>query len=121
MYNVYQDGVKVAQTTDKTYTVSGLQPGTTYKLGVAKVEGEKESVIVEVEGRTLEREESVEEDVEGVESEVEGLSIGEAEEQHTGDLNDVSAYHVGGGYYELPSGEKVRGKEAALALLNSEG
>lgn len=118
MYNIYKNGVKVAQTTDKTYTVSGLQPGTAYKLGVAKVEGDKESAIVEVEGRTLEHEVGVEEDVEGVESEVEGLSIGEVEEQHTGDLNDVSAYHVGGGYYELPNGEKVRGKEAATKALN---
>lgn len=118
MYNIYQDGVKVAQTTDKAYTVSGLQPGTTYKLGVAKVEGEKESVIVEVEGHTLEREEGVEEGAEGIESEAEGLSISGAEEQPTGGLNDVSAYHVGGGYYELPNGDKVRGKEAAQLKLN---
>lgn len=118
MYNVYQDGVKVAQTSDTSYTFEGLQPGTAYKLGVAKVEGEKESAIVEVEGRTLEREEVVEESAEGVESEAEGLSVGGAEEQPTGDLNDVSAYHVGGGYYELPNGEKVRGKEAAQLKLN---
>ena len=118
MYNVYQDGVKVAQTTDKTYTVSGLQPDKAYKLGVAKVEGDKESIIVEVEGRTLEHEGGVEEGVEDVESEVEGLSIGEVEEQPTGDLNDVSVYHVGGGYYELPNGEKVRGKEAAQLKLD---
>lgn len=118
MYNVYQDGKKVGQTSNTSYTLEGLQPGTAYKLGVAKVEGGKESVIVEVEGRTLEHEESVEEGAEGVGGEAEGLSIGGAEEQPTGDLNDVSTYHVGGGYYELPNGEKVRGKEAAQLKLN---
>ena len=28
--------------------------------------------------------------------------------------------HVGGGYYELPNGERVRGKDAALAALRGE-
>lgn len=27
--------------------------------------------------------------------------------------------HVGGGYYELPNGERVRGKEEALSALES--
>lgn len=27
--------------------------------------------------------------------------------------------HVGGGYYELPNGERVRGKKEALAALES--
>ena len=30
---------------------------------------------------------------------------------------DPSLKHVGGGYYELPNGTKVRGKEAAVAAL----
>lgn len=32
---------------------------------------------------------------------------------------DVSAYHKGGGYYELPDGQKVRGEDAARAALSS--
>jgi hypothetical protein len=32
---------------------------------------------------------------------------------------DVSDYHVGGGWYELPSGEKVRGKEEAREALTA--
>lgn len=35
-----------------------------------------------------------------------------AEEEVVDDLK-----HVGGGYYELPNGEKVRGKEEALKAL----
>jgi hypothetical protein len=31
--------------------------------------------------------------------------------------DDQGIKHVGGGYYELPNGEKVRGKEAALDTL----
>jgi hypothetical protein len=31
-----------------------------------------------------------------------------------------SVKHVGGGYYELPNGEKVKGKENALAALNEQ-
>ncbi|MBD7984413.1 hypothetical protein H9649_07470 [Sporosarcina sp. Sa2YVA2] len=34
------------------------------------------------------------------------------EEEVEGDLN-----HVGGGYYELPNGEKVKGKDEALKAL----
>lgn len=103
MYNIYKDNEKVGQTADKTFVVKELQPDTEYTLGVTKVDGDKESPIIEVVGRT--KEEQV---VPLPEDEIEGL-------------NDVSTYHVGGGYYELPNGEKVRGKEAALALLNSEG
>lgn len=118
MYNIYRDQKKIGQTKEKNFVVDGLEPDTEYTLGVSKVEGDKESAIVEVEGRTLEHEESVEEGAEDVGGEAEGLSISGAEEQPTGDLNDVSMYHVGGGYYELPSGEKVRGKEAAQLKLN---
>ncbi|PGV63095.1 hypothetical protein COD94_16730 [Bacillus cereus] len=31
------------------------------------------------------------------------------------DITDI--VHVGGGYYELPNGEKIKGKEAALEAL----
>lgn len=31
---------------------------------------------------------------------------------------DVSEYHVGGGMYELPNGERVRGKDAAREALD---
>ncbi len=45
-YNVYRDGTKIAETTDTTYTDSGLSPGTTYTYEVSAVdtsgnEGEK--------------------------------------------------------------------------------
>ncbi|MBU8908511.1 hypothetical protein [Desertibacillus haloalkaliphilus] len=33
------------------------------------------------------------------------------------DQEDVDQYHAGGGYYELPDGEKVRGKENAMEAL----
>ncbi|MHA1743657.1 MAG: S8 family serine peptidase, partial [Candidatus Heimdallarchaeota archaeon] len=37
-YNVYRDGVKIAQTTTNTYTDTGLQPGTTYTYEVSAVD-----------------------------------------------------------------------------------
>ena len=99
MYNIYKKGKRIAQTADKSYTISGLEADTEYTLGVSKVEGGRESAVVEVVGRTKE-------------GRVEPLP-----EVETDALQDVSVYHVGGGYYELPSGEKVRGKEAAQAAL----
>ena len=100
MYNIYKQGKRIAQTADKTYAISGLEAGTEYTLGVSKVEGGRESAIVEVVGRTKEEQ-------------VVPLPGDETE-----GLNDVSTYHVGGGYYELPNGEKVRGKEAAQLKLD---
>jgi hypothetical protein len=41
----------------------------------------------------------------------------ENEKENEDDGQDIK--HVGGGYYELPNGEKVRGKEAALEALNA--
>ena len=32
--------------------------------------------------------------------------------------NEGTVKHVGGGYFELPNGEKVKGKELALEKLN---
>lgn len=110
MYNIYKDQKKIGQTKEKNFIVDGLDPNTEYTLGVSKVEGDKESAVVEVKGRTSEREEIVE-------GEMEGLSVDEVEEMLTDGLNDVSAYHVGGGYYDV-NGERVRGKEEALKLLN---
>ncbi|MCF2144713.1 MAG: S8 family serine peptidase [Candidatus Heimdallarchaeota archaeon] len=37
-YNVYRDGVKIAETTTNTYTDTGLQPGTTYTYEVSAVD-----------------------------------------------------------------------------------
>lgn len=54
MYNIYKDQKKVGQTNEKTFTIEGLEPGTEYTLGVSKVEGGKESEVVEVVGRTKE-------------------------------------------------------------------
>ena len=110
MYNIYKDSEKIGQTADKTFVVDGLQPDTEYTLGVTKVEGDKESAVTTVTTRT-----------QSVEEELPNTDEGTVEEGVTTHSDDVSAYHVGGGYYELPSGERVRGKEAALALLNPEG
>lgn len=52
MYNIYQDGKRVAQTADKSYTLTGLKADTEYVLGVSKVEGDEESVVVEVTAKT---------------------------------------------------------------------
>jgi hypothetical protein len=46
----------------------------------------------------------------------------EEPKQETSDQKEESSitvddYHTGGGYYELPNGEKVRGKENALEAL----
>jgi len=54
MYNIYKKGKRIAQTADKTYTISGLEADTEYALGVSKVEGGRESAVVEVVGRTKE-------------------------------------------------------------------
>ena len=37
-YNIYRDGVKIAETTTNTYTDTGLQPGTTYTYEVSAVD-----------------------------------------------------------------------------------
>lgn len=33
------------------------------------------------------------------------------------DADSIDQYHTGGGYYELPNGDKVRGKDKAIAAL----
>lgn len=38
-------------------------------------------------------------------------------EDDNGPLNEDGLKHLGGGWYELPNGEKVKGKEEALAAL----
>lgn len=103
MYNIYKDQKKIGQTEEKTFVVDGLEPDTEYVLGVSKVEGDKESAVIEVKART-EKEVTEPEPQEPETGEVEGAS-------------DVSSYHVGGGYYEI-DGERVRGKEEASKLLN---
>lgn len=54
MYNIYRDQKKIGQTKEKDFVVDGLEPNTEYTLGVSKVEGDKESAIIEVKGRTKE-------------------------------------------------------------------
>jgi len=43
------------------------------------------------------------------------------DDKNLDDSNETKAdvKHVGGGYYELPNGEKVKGKDKALAALES--
>lgn len=43
----------------------------------------------------------------------------EADPDSQNDL-DERLKHLGGGYYELPNGEKIRGKEAAMAALKKD-
>lgn len=42
--------------------------------------------------------------------------VQEEQETESSTLN-IEDYHVGGGYYELPNGDKVRGKEKAEEAL----
>lgn len=107
MYNIYQDGKRVAQTVDKSYTLNGLQVDTSYTLGVSKLEGGKESAVIEAVARTDSEQE--------VFPYVDSMVV----DPQNKPTEDVSMYHIGGGYYELPSGDKVRGKEAAIKLLNN--
>lgn len=41
-------------------------------------------------------------------------------EEITGDPEPVEPAHVGGGWYELPGGERIKGKEEALKALGGE-
>jgi len=48
-----------------------------------------------------------------------GVIGAEVKKGDDSDLDEVESFHVGGGYYELPNGEKVRGKEKALAAYQA--
>jgi hypothetical protein len=48
-----------------------------------------------------------------------GFLEAENDQEESQDTNEVDQYHTGGGYYELPNGEKVRGKEKALEALKA--
>lgn len=104
-FNVYKDGVKVAMTDDATFEFKGLESDTEYVLGVSRVVDGRESDISTIEVTTeaeLEPEPEPEPEVESVEESTE---------------LDVAQYHTGGGWYELPNGEKVQGKDNAIAAL----
>lgn len=45
---------------------------------------------------------------------------GDESDDEDQDEQDEDIVHIGGGYYELPTGERVKGKEAALEALKSE-
>lgn len=82
MYLIYQNGVNIAQTKDKNYTISGLKPNTTYAFGVSQKEGNKESKIVRVEVTTNEEPQPVEPvvEVETVSKKYEDLTVAEIKE-----------------------------------------
>lgn len=89
-YKVYKDDVEIASGYEgNTYNFNNLEPNTEYTLGVA----------LEVDGYTSE---IVTQKVTTVE-----LTPSPTNE------SDISNFHVGAGWYELPNGERVRGKEAA--------
>jgi len=48
-----------------------------------------------------------------------GVIGAEVKQGDSTDLDDIESFHTGGGYYELPNGEKVRGKEKALAAYQA--
>lgn len=48
IYNIYRNGKRVAETTDKSHLLEGLDPSTEYTLGVSVQEGDNESEIVNV-------------------------------------------------------------------------
>lgn len=103
-FNVYKDGKRVATTDDTTFEFKGLESDTEYVLGVSHVIDGRESDITTIKATT--------------EAELEPEPDPEAESAGEPTELDVAQYHTGGGYYELPNGEKVRGKEAATKALN---
>lgn len=104
-FNVYKDGVKVATTDDTTFDFTGLESDTEYVLGVSRVIDGRESDITTIKATT--------------EAELEPEPETEAESAEESTELDVAQYHTGGGWYELPNGEKVQGKDKAIAALEN--
>lgn len=67
------------------------------------------------EKRYKERDVYESEDAKRVEFLIENGFLASAEQEREENLSQLN--HVGGGYYELPDGEKVKGKTEALAAL----
>lgn len=104
-FNVYKDGVKVATTDDATFEFKGLESDTEYVLGVSRVIDGRESDITTIKATT--------------EAELEPEPEPEAESVEESTELNVAQYHTGGGWYELPNGEKVQGKDKAIAALEN--
>lgn len=80
---------------------------------VEALKSQHERVLKEKEDRIVELEERIAE----LEQTKEGQEPPALEgEEHNEELG-VEQYHVGGGYYELPNGDKVRGKDNAIKAL----
>lgn len=75
MYNIYKNSELVTQTEDTTYTFDGLEADTEYTLGVSKVVDGRESVIVEVVGRTKAKPVTPPENVEVTDSTEDSLTL----------------------------------------------
>lgn len=89
-YKVYKDSVEIASGYEgNTYNFNNLEPNTEYTLGVA----------LEVDGHTSE-------------IATQKVTTTELTPSPTND-SDISNFHVGAGWYELPNGERVRGKDVA--------
>lgn len=104
-FNVYKDGAKVSTTDDTTFKFNDLQSNTKYKIGVSRVIDGRESDITTIKATT--------------EAELEPEPETEAESAEESTELDVAQYHTGGGWYELPNGEKVQGKDKAIAALEN--
>ena len=102
-FNVYKDGVKITTTDDTRFLFEGLETGVEYELGVSRVVDGRESDISTIKATT--------------EAEVEPEPEPEAELAGEPTELDVSQYHTGGGWYDLPNGERVQGKDNAIAAL----
>lgn len=102
-FNIYKDGVKVSTTDDTTFDFSDLQSNTRYKLGVSRVVDGRESEVVTVSASTKEHIPQT-------------PDVTDREEPI---VYDIDEYHTGAGWYELPNGEKVRGKDNAIETLEN--
>lgn len=99
MYNIYKNGIKVAETIDKKLTLDDLSEGS-YEFGVAEVINGVEG-FVEVVNVTVDK------------------KLEEVATDDTEQVVDIEDYHTGAGWYKFDDGHKVRGKEAAEEYLES--
>ena len=93
-FNMYKDGAKVFTTEGTTFDFTDLQSDTECTIGVSRVLNGRESDIVTVK-----------------------VAPGRDSVEVADGSEDVERYHTGAGWYELPNGEKVRGKDNAIAML----
>lgn len=95
-FNIYKDGTKVSTTDDTAFEFADLQSDTEYTLGVSRMLDGRESEVVTIKAKT-------DEEI--------------VEPPFNSETEEIEQYHAGAGWYELPNGEKVRGKDNAVKML----